>query len=81
MAVKDGNHAWRLAQEVVKIVRERHPQRTPMSPLHVFSAAPNGLAFFVGRLARSLGPIQLYEHAFESDWLTRYRKSLSLPIG
>ena len=81
MAVKDGNHAWRLAQEVVKIVRERHPQRTPMSPLHVFSAAPNGLAFFVGRLARSLGHIQLYEHAFESDWPTRYRKSLSLPIG
>ena len=81
MAVKDGNHAWRLAQEVVKIVRERHPQRTPMSPLHVFSAAPNGLAFFVGRLARSLGPIQLYEHAFESDWPTRYRESLSLPIG
>ena len=81
MAVKDGNHAWRLAQEVVKIVRERHPRRTPMSPLHVFSAAPNGLAFFVGRLTRSLGLIQLYEHAFESDWPTRYRKSLSLPIG
>ena len=80
MAVKDGNHAWRLAQEVVRIVRERHPRRTPMSPLHVFNAVPNGLAFFVGRLARSLGPIQLYEHAFESDWPTRYRKSLSLPI-
>ena len=80
-AVRDGNHAWRLAQEVVKIVRERHPRGTPMDPLHVFSAAPNGLVFFVGRLARSLGPIQLYEHAFESDWSTRYRKSLSLPTG
>ena len=79
MAVKDGNHAWRLAQEVVRIVRERHPRRTPMGPLHVFGAAPNGLVFFVGRLARSLGRIQLYEHAFESDWPTRYRKSLSLP--
>ena len=79
MAVKNGNHAWSLAQEVVRIVRERHPQRTPMRPLHVFSAAPNGLAFFVGRLARSLGPMHLYEHAFESDWSTRYRKSLSLP--
>jgi hypothetical protein len=80
-AVQDGNHAWRLAQEVVRIVRERHPRGTSMGPLHVFSAAPNGLVFFVGRLARSLGPIQLYEHAFESDWPTRYRKSLALPTG
>ena len=81
MAVKDGNHAWRLAQEVVRIVRERHPRRTSMGPLHVFGAVPNGLLFFLGRLARSLGPIQLYEHVFESDWPTRYRKSLLLPIG
>ena len=81
MAVKDGNHAWRLAQEMVRIVRERNPRRISMGPLHVFGAAPNGLVFFVGRLARSLGPIQLYEHAFESDWPTRYRESLSLPIG
>lgn len=81
MAVRDGNHAWELAQEVVRIVRERRPRRATMSPLHVFSAAPNGLVFFVGRLSRSLGRIQLYEHAFESDWPTRYRKSLSLPIA
>ena len=81
MAVKDGNHAWRLAQEVVKVVRERHPWRTPKGPLHVFSAAPNGLVFFLGRLSRSLGPIQLYEHAFEAGWPTRYQKSLSLPMA
>lgn len=80
-AVQDGDHAWRLAQEVVKVVRERYPRSTPTGPLHVFSAAPNGLVFLVGRLARSLGPIQLYEHAFDSDWPTRYRKSLSLPTG
>ena len=81
MAVRDGNHAWELAQEVVRIVRERRPRHAPMRPLHVFSAAPNGLVFFVGRLSRSLGRIQLYEHAFESDWPARYRKSLSLPIA
>ena len=80
MAVKDGNHAWRLAQEVISIVRERNPRRAPIGALHVFVAAPNGLVFFVGRLARSLGPIQLYEHAFESDWSSRYRTSLSLPV-
>ena len=81
MAVRDGGHAWRLAEEVVKTVRERHPRHTTTGPLHIFSAAPNGLVFLVGRLARSLGPIQLYEHDFESNWPSRYRKSLSLPIG
>ena len=80
MAVRDGDHAWILAQELVKTVRERHPRHTPTGPLHIFSAAPNGLVFLVGRLARSLGPIQLYEHDFESNWPSRYRKSLSLPI-
>ena len=80
MAVKDGGHAWILAQELVKTVRERYPRHTPTGPLHIFSAAPNGLVFLVGRLARSLGSIQLYEHGFDSNWPSRYRKSLSLPI-
>ena len=81
MAVKDGGHAWILAQELVKTIRERYPRHIPTGPLHIFSAAPNGLVFLVGRLARSLGPLQLYEHGFESNWPSRYRKSLSLPIG
>ncbi len=81
IAVRDGDHALILAQELVKTVRERRPRHTPTGPLHIFSAAPNGLVFLVGRLARSLGPIQLYEHDFESNWPSRYRKSLSLPIG
>ena len=81
MAIKDGLHAWGLAQEVVETVRDRNTARTPTSPLHVFSAAPNGLVFFLGRLARSLGPIQLYEHAFESEWSARYQESIRLPVA
>ncbi len=78
-SVTDGYHAWDLAREVVSVVREKRPQHAAMGPLHVFGAAPNGLIFFLGRLARSLGPIQLYEHEFESDQPVRYRQSLSLP--
>ena len=80
MSVVDGNHAWHLAQETVRGVRGWRPAGTSNRPLHVFGAAPNGLVFFLGRLARSLGPIQLYEHAFDSDWPARYQRSLSLPI-
>ena len=50
-----------------------------MGQLHVFGAVPNGLMFFLGRLAHSLGPIQLYEHDFENNQSSRYRQSLSLP--
>lgn len=78
-SVTDGYHAWDLAREVVSVVREKCPQHAAMGPLHVFGAAPNGLMFFLGRLARSLGPIQLYEHEFESNQPIRYRQSLSLP--
>ena len=78
-SVVDGYHAWDLAREVVSVVREKRPQHAAMGPLHVFGAAPNGLMFFLGRLARSLGPIQLYEHEFESDQPIRYRQSMSLP--
>ena len=80
MSVADGNHAWDLAREAIRVVRKCYPLESSRGPLHVFGAAPNGLMLFVGRLARSLGPIQLYEHAFDSDWPTRYQKSISLPI-
>ncbi len=79
-AVKDGCHAWQLAQEVVRIVQDRCPRSSREGSLHVFSAAPNGLVFFLGRLARVLGPMQLYEHAFESA-RPGYWQSLSLPIA
>jgi len=77
-SVTDGHHAWRLAQEVVNVVREIRPQHASTGQLHVFGAAPNGLTFFLGRLACSLGPIQLYEHEFETNQPVRYRQSLSL---
>ena len=80
MSVVDGNHAWHLAQEIVRVIRGWRPAGSSDGPLHVFGAAPNGLVFFLGRLARSLGQIQLYEHAFDSDWPARYQRSLSLPI-
>ncbi len=79
-SVEDGHHAWDLAQEVVNVVQEKCPRHAAMAPLHLFSAAPNGLMFFLGRLARNLGPTQLYEHAFETNQPVRYRQSLSLPL-
>ena len=79
-SVSSGPHAWELAQDVIRAVREWGGFRGREGPLHVFSAAPNGLVFFLGRLARSLGPIQLYEHDFDTNAPGAYSASIRLPL-
>ena len=78
-SVRGGPHAWRLAEESIKAIRSWSGYRERKGPLHLFFAAPNGLAFFTGRLARSLGPIYLYEHDFESGTPGAYQAAISLP--
>ena len=80
-SVQDGPHAWGLAEEVIRIIRSWSSHSDRAGPLHIFFAAPNGLAFFMGRLSRSLGPIALYEHDFESGTPGAYQASISLPIS
>jgi hypothetical protein len=77
--VVDGTHAQVLAQSVVEVVR--NSIRGGPGVIHVFFAAPNGLAFFVGRLARGLGQIVLYEFDYEAKTVGAYRPSLSLSPG
>ena len=52
MAVKDGGHAWRLAQEVVKTVRERHPRYAPHGSIAYIQRRPQWTGFPFGE-ARS----------------------------
>ena len=78
MSVRDGPHAWGLAVDAVSAIRSWSGYRDREGPLHIFFAAPNGLVFFLGRLARGLGPIQLYEHDFDSGTYGAYRPSISL---
>jgi hypothetical protein len=78
-AVKDGLHALQLAQDLsVKIWARSVEERR--RPLHVFAAAPNALVFFVGQLAKSFGPVQLYEHDFPTKKPGAYMPSLRLPV-
>ena len=78
-SVRNGPHAMKLAENVIRIVRDWEGFRIREGPLHIFTAAPNGLVFFLGRLARSLGPIQLYEHDFDTNAPGAYSASLRLP--
>ena len=75
--VINGTHAQMLAEHLLAAVRRL--SRSSSGDLHVFFAAPNGLMFFVGRLAHGLGRIVLYEFDFEARTVGAYRRSLRIP--
>lgn len=77
-SVAGGAHALQLAQALSARASERRPHESG-GRLHVFAAAPAGLAFQLGRIARSWGALTLYEHAFGAAGPARYRASLLLP--
>lgn len=77
-AVRNGAHALAIADHTAREVTAlRRIDRS--ATLHLFSAAPNALVFFLGQLAQSLGPVQLYEHDFEGIRGGSYAPSLRLP--
>lgn len=78
-AVTDGSHARRLAEELGTILRERRSIEERSATLHIFSAAPNAFTFSLGRIARSLGRVLLYEHDFDSGAPAAYAPSLMFP--
>jgi len=78
-AVQDGTHALALAQELVSIIRQTRSAEERKGVLHIFAAAPNGVLFFLGQLAHSLGQSVIYEYQFESSIPGQYQPSLKFP--
>ncbi|WP_110284848.1 SAVED domain-containing protein [Halomonas sp. LBP4] len=77
VSVLDASHAHLLAAEGVKLIRraKQHGER-----VHIFMAAPNALAFFLGQIMTELvDPIQLYEHDRQGVHGVPYSPSLSFP--
>ena len=79
-SIQNGVHAWQMAEEVIRQVEKSFGEGDKEGPIHIFNSSPNGLVFLLGRLARGLGPIQLYEHDFEQGTDVKYFSSISLPI-
>jgi hypothetical protein len=79
-AVRKGGHAFRLAERLCSCIHS-YLGKHDVGTLHVFASCPNTLTFFLGRLSRKLGRIQLYEHAFEAEDKTKviYVPSIRLP--
>lgn len=76
-AVASGAHAWALAEALSE--RIRHEGKRPTGGvLHLFLAAPNAFCFFLGRLARPFGRVQLYEYDLEQSQGGSYRPSITI---
>ncbi|MCC3380580.1 SAVED domain-containing protein [Paenibacillus farraposensis] len=65
-AVKDGTHAWKLAEQVIKALDKRNPNQRK-GKVHFFISAPNGFVFFLAQQAANIPEIVLYEHNFSGD--------------
>jgi hypothetical protein len=77
-SVACGRHAFNLA-EGLALEANRH-RTAHQSSLHLFVAAPNAFAFFLGQRQPSLGSCTLYEYDFEGQMGGGYKASLKLPL-
>ena len=72
-----GGQAANLARKVVATIRARTKEYACGGIVHLFMAAPVGLAFLVGQLANTIGPIQTYEHVADTA-IGHYEKAVLL---
>jgi hypothetical protein len=66
-----------IAERTVEEIRDARRICPESQCLHLFMAAPAGIAMMIGQLANTLGPIQIYEH-FSTDTVGRYRPAARL---
>jgi hypothetical protein len=78
-SILDANHALSLAESLVSWLRTNRTYEERCQKLHIFAAAPNGFLFFLGKLALSLGRLQLYEFEFGGSDPAAYYPSLAFP--
>jgi hypothetical protein len=78
-AVRDADHALALAQRAATRLREFRTDRERTGRVHLFAAAPNGLLFFYGREAATVGPMTVYEYNFDELRPGDYSPGISLP--
>jgi len=78
-AVRDGTHAFQLAQSAIAAARAAQATTARGARVHLFAAAPACLLFFIGQHARVLGPCCIYEHDFDRVRPLAYERSGIFP--
>ena len=77
-SILNAEHAVALADALADVLREHRP--ADRGKIHLFTAAPNGLLYFLGQHRAALGHVQLYEFDFEGELGGSYLPSISLPM-
>lgn len=80
ISVEDGQHAWRLAEQIKRDLDDR-PLINREGNIHFFFAAPNGLVFFLGQMSFSLKNIHLYEFSNNAEPKNIYYRTFVIPKG
>lgn len=78
-AVQNADHAFALAQDLVRHLRFSRGNLPKGSRFHFFVAAPNFLLFMLGKQGLVLGPVQLYEFDPTQGVAGDYHPALKLP--
>lgn len=60
-AIKNGNHAWKLAKKINSEIGKRN-RNLKRGTLHIFIAGPNSVMFYLGMQSMLYGKVQLYEY-------------------
>jgi len=76
--ITGADHAFRLAELAMQEII--HHRKNKNGVTHIFSAAPNGFLFFLGRYRAAMGKVKLYEFDFEGEQGGSYMHSFSLPL-
>ncbi|MEW8050409.1 MAG: SAVED domain-containing protein [Candidatus Thiodiazotropha sp.] len=66
-SVRCGHHAWMIAESLTQHVKALRQSGLRLSPVHIFMAGPNGLAFFLGQHQQVMGQVTVYEWDFEGQ--------------
>lgn len=77
-AIEGADHAAALAAALVEELRKARPARTAV--VHLFSAAPNSLLFFLGQHREAIGRVQIYEFDFSLERDGSYAASIAIPL-
>jgi len=76
-SVRDGAHADELANQLTQYLRSNGVGLSAENRVHIFSAAPNGFVFCLGRKMQSLPHWTLYEYDFGSGIVGAYSRSIT----
>jgi hypothetical protein len=78
-SIMDGNHIIQCVNELINFL-DINFKGNPKRVVHLFISSPNAFAFYLGRQAKLLGRIILYEYDFEKIKSGTYEPTIQLPI-